>query len=438
MKIRILKKICLVLVLLAVAGCAGYKLDRAQDSLRSSFASRNYDKTIQLLEKYERKGIYKKRDHVLLNLEMGMARHFSQQYDSSSVYLTKAEDRMEQLYTKSVSRGLQSFLLSNDNTLEYDGEDYEDIYLNVFKSLNFIHQNNLDAALVEARRIAFKLSQLEIKYKGLVKALEQADTLGRTEWKAGKNNVQNSALGHYLAAVLYAKSGKPDDARIEYQKLLTAFNEQPGLYSLDKPEPKTLRKIREPQSYNLLLTAFAGRAPVKRQHDARTYLPSEDLYLKFSLPSLHLYQSRVHRVRTIINDTLTVPIPLIEEMDLVAREIYKVKEPIIYTRALARSLVKAIGVNATSNAIEEKNEDLGILVNIFGKIGQEISEKADLRSWQTLPGKAYVNVVKLQPGQHHLRMEYLDKSGNLLFTGESIVQISGDDHLKLFETLYWN
>lgn len=427
-----------VILLTQIAGCAGYRLDKAQESLRSSFASQDFDKTIRLLKGYEKRGVYKNKDKVLYNLEMGVARHFDDQYDSSSIYLSRAEEQIDRLYTKSISRGIQSFLLTNDNALEYNGEDYEDIYLNAFKSLNFIHQHNLDAALVEARRIAFKLSQLEIKYKGLANALEKADSLKKTEWKAGKSNVQNSALGHYLSAVLYAKSGKPDDARIEYEKLIRAFDDQPSVYNFQKPEREALRKIKDPDSYNLLITGFAGRAPIKRQNDVRTYLPSEDLYLKFSLPSLHLYNSRVHRIRAVLNDTISVPVYLIEEMDVVAKEVYKVKEPIIYGRTFVRSLVKAVGSNGISRAIRDKNESLGVLANIFGKIGQEFSEKADLRSWQTMPGKAYANVVKLEAGDHHLKMEYLDNAGRLIFSREKNIRISSAGELELFEALYWN
>lgn len=427
-----------LLFLTFVSGCASYQLDEAQHSLRSTFAARDFDRTVQLLENYENKGIYKDKDHVLFNLEMGMAQHFNNQFDSSSSHLSEAEEQIEQLYTKSISRGLQSFLLTNDNSLEYNGEDYEDIYLNVFKSLNFIHQNNIEAALVEARRIAFKLSQLEMKYKGIAKALAQSDTLGRTEWKAGEANVQNSVLGHYLSGLLYAKNGKPDDARIEYEKMLEAFTDQPGIYRFQRPDKEAMMRIKDPDSFNLLLTGFAGRAPIKRQNDVRTYLPQEDIYLKFSLPSLHLYRSQVNSVEAVINDTLRIPVYLMEEMDIVAKEVYKVKEPIIYSRAFARSLVKAIGTNTISRAIEKKNDDLGVLANIFGKIGQEITEKADLRSWQTMPGKAFANVIKLNPGEHTVRMEYLDERGRILYTSEKQIRLTSGKTLELVETLYWN
>ncbi len=437
---RLVKAGTFVLTVLLFAGCASYKLDDAQHNLRSSFAHSNYEKTVALLEKYQRKGVYREKDRVLFNLEMGMASHFNGRYNSSTVYFSRAEEDIDQLFSRSISRGITAFLLGNDNTLAYNGEEYEDIYLNAFKSLNFIQKGNFESALVEARRMAYKLSQLEIKYEGLASALSKADTLKKAEWKAGKTNLQNSAFSHYLSTLLYAKSGYPDDARIEYEKLIQAFEDQPGIYSFKQPDRRDMRRITDARSYNVLLTAFAGRAPIKRQNDVRLYLDEEDLYLKFSLPSLHLYRSMVHRVQVVIDDTLKAPVHLIEEMDVVSAEVYKVKEPIIYARGFARSFAKAVGSNMISDAIKKENKDLGFLANIFGKIGQEISEKADLRGWQTMPGKAYANVIKLPPGSHTLRMQYYDASGRLLFSQEKIVEIktASAGNLELFETLYWN
>jgi len=437
---------CLVFLL---GGCASYKLDEAQHNIRSSFATQNFDQTIELLKNYEKKEIYKIKDNVLLELELGTVNHFNQQYDSSTIHFERAEEKIDQLYTKSISRGLASFLITNDNALAYDGEDYEDIYLNTFKSLNFIHLNNLEGALVEARRMAFKLSQLKIKYEGLAEALARADTLEETEWKTGKSNIQNSAFSHYLAGILYAKSGKPDDARIEYERMLEAIREQPKLYHFRQTDEKSLQRIKNPAQFNVLITAFAGRAPIKRQHDIRTYVPSRDLYLKFSVPSLNLYPSQVRSVEVIFNDTLRTSVNLMEEMDLVSREMYKIKEPIIYARAFARSLLKALGSNAISNKLKEKKENsdengkddkkgLGILAGIFGKVGQEVSEKADLRSWQTMPGKVYANTVKLPAGEHHAVIQYYDADGRILYNREKKLTISQNSSLELIETLYWN
>ena len=427
----------LPIVFSLLAGCAAYKLDEAQHSLRSSFAKRNFSGSVELLHSYQDQGIYKKKDQVLYLLEMGTALHFSENYDSSSVCFTRAEEEIDQQFTKSISRGLTSMLL-NDNALVYDGEDYEDIYLNAFKSLNFIQSQELDAALVEARRMAYKLSRLEVKYEGVAEAMSSADTLNKVKWKAGKSSVQNSALSRFLSSVLYAKSGKPDDARIEYEKLREALTEQPTAYSLTGDLYRELNIIRDPYGYNVLLVGFAGRAPVKRQHDIRTFSNDLDSYVKFSIPSIHLYPSVVRNVQAVVGDTLQIALPMLEEMDRVAREIYKVKQPIIYGRAFLRAVLKAGAAEALEKKAEKKNDGNGGLAKIFGILGQELTEKADLRGWQTMPGKAYANVVKLPPGEHAITIEYRSEHDRLLFSETKNVVVQSPNDLKLAEALYWN
>ena len=430
------RKIYLLLIIL-VTGCASYRLDEAQTNLRSSFATHNFGKTANLLEKYERKDIYKSKDNVLYNLEMGTVAHFNGQYDSSTEHFSEAEQEIDDLFTRSISRGIASFIFKNDNTLAYNGEAYEDIYLNAFKSLNFIKQNDLEGALVEARRMSYKLSRVEQKYKGLAQALSKADTLGKGDWKTGQQSVQNSPLGHYLSSILYAKSGKPDDARIEYEKTLEAIQNMPG-GSISKADRQRLQAIKNGSQYNVLLVGFAGRAPIKYQHDTRLYLDDADLYLKFSLPYLRLYHSQVAQVNAVINQDQIIPLQLIEQMDVVAREVYKVKEPIIYARTLVRSLAKAIGSNAAGRAIKKENKGLGFLVNILGKVGQEFTEKADTRSWQTMPGQAYATTAQLPPGSHHVEIEYRDAQGNLLYSRQAQLEIAPNENLALLESLYWN
>lgn len=427
------KLITLFIGVFFIGGCASYPLEEAQTTLRSSFATHNFNETVSLLEKYNRKNIYRSKDEVLYELEMGTATHFSGNYAASTRHFTAAEQQMDELFTKSISRGVASFLFTNDNHLAYSGEAYEDIYLNVFKSLNFIHRGDLESALVEARRMAYKLSRVETKYRGLAETLAKADTLGRGTWKAGELAIQDSPFSHYLASVLYASSGKADDARIEYEKMLQALDN----HAL-APDRAALQPIKDSNAYNVLLVGFAGRAPVKYQNDVRLYLDEEDLYLKFSLPALRLYPGRVAHVQAVVGDSLQVPLQLIERMDVVAREVYKVKEPIIYARTFVRSLVKAIGTNAAGRALEKKNEGLGTLVNLLGKVGQEFTEKADTRSWQTMPGQAYATTLQLPAGRHRVEVEYRDSRGQLLYTCARTLEVRPGDPLKLVETLYWN
>ncbi|MEO1023906.1 MAG: hypothetical protein AAFW89_15280, partial [Bacteroidota bacterium] len=141
-------------------------------------------------------------------------------------------------------------------------------------------------------------------------------------------------------------------------------------------------------------------------------------------------------VRAVINGKKQIPLKLIEEMDVVAAEVYKSKEPIIYARSLLRATTKAVGSKVATNLVDEDREILRGFISLLGLIGQEATEKADLRGWQTLPGQAWMNVVQLPAGEHQIRMEYINGSGNVVFTETFDVQMGPDTELELLESIY--
>jgi len=313
---------CLLSVALLLQQCTAYKLAGVQNNLVNQIERRKYENAEQLLIRNWENDVYGYKDRVLYNLELGTVRHFSGDYEGSFEAFKDAEQFIDELYTKSISRAFRSFIV-NDNVLAYDGEDYEDIYLNMFNTLNFLHKNDLEGALVESRRIAYKLEQLDVRYEGLVGALSKADTTKFDNWKTGKTNVESSALGHFLSGLLFSKSGKPDDARIETEKIVKSLKKQEINFNNIFSIPDTLiQRINQPETYNTLLITFSGKAPEKIQYDTRIYLDEYDLYLKFSLPKLRLRPTQVRSVRASVNNEAPKTVYLIEEMDRIAAEVY--------------------------------------------------------------------------------------------------------------------
>ena len=246
-------------------------------------------------------------------------------------------------------------------------------------------------------------------------------------------------MGHFLSTILYAKTAKQDDARIAYHNLLTAYQDQPKTKSDNFPNSKELQTLLNPTSYNVLIKAFTGRSPSKNQNDLRIYFKEIDTYLKYSLPVLQLYNSSVTSIRVSVNgEEIINDLNMIEHLDLVAKEVYKVKEPIIYARTIVRASLKAAATNQASNEINEQNELLGRAVRLLGKVAQEATEKADLRSWQTMPGKSYGTVLKLPEGTHTIELEYYESSGRLLFTDTQEIKVGTEKDLTLVESIYWN
>lgn len=412
-------------------------LDSAQEEVRTTFISGDFEQSAKKMQELAANNVYDSKDKVLLYLEQGSVNHFAGNYEASNQFFENAEFTIDDLFTKSITRAIQSFIV-NDNSLAYDGEDYEDVYLNVFKTLNYIHLNDLEGALVESRRVSYKLGQLNLKYNDLVSALSKADTTQTDpdKWKTGETNVQNSALGHYLATILYAKTGKSDDARISYNNLVKAYSDQPSVYGNNTPDPRALFQLTEPNSYNVIIKAFSGRSPVKRQNDTRFYFKSTDTYLKFSLPELELYPSQISHVKIKVDNGTPGTISLLEHMDLVAREVYRVKEPIIYARTIVRASLKAYASKRASKKISKENETLGSVFNLLGKVAQETTEKADLRGWQTMPGKVHGTVLNLSPGSHTIEIQYYSKSDVLLFSEVKTIEISPQKSLHLIESIY--
>jgi hypothetical protein len=421
--------------LFILTGCASYKLDVAQGDLRNSFVSGNYEQASDLMASLDKKDVYKSKDQVLKNLEYGTILHFAGRYDSSITYFNRAEDLIEANYTKSITQGAASLLLS-DNALSYDGEEYENVYLNAFKALNFLHQGDLESALVESRRIAFKLEQLDIRINGLASVLEKKDSTAIANWEPNKVNVQSSALSRYLATVLYAKTGKFDDARIEYDRLKLSIIEQDNIRRFYGPDIDNLPDLYDANSYNVLLSAFTGVAPIKEQEDFRLFIGDNDLYVKFSIPRLFMYDTQVNNIRVVVDDREEYYLNMIEEMDAVAADIFYAKRPVVYARALARSVLKATGTSKITKRARKEGEGWGLLAFFLGIIGQEVSEKADLRAWQTLPGQSWMQVINLPPGDHQLRMQYLDYNDRVLYEERKEITVKPSTRLELFESIY--
>lgn len=428
--------ICIILAGL-IYGCGSQKLMSGQKEMRVSFQSGKYQQAAHIADSLKKNDVYKAKDRVLYALEKGTIYYFQDENQKSVEAFTNAEEYMDQFFTKSAKVGIKAFL-TNDTQLNYNGEVYEDVYLNGFKSLSYLKMDKLESALVEARRIVQKLEQAESKYSGLAESLSEADTTNNEniEWKAGTSQIHDSPFGRYLSSALYAKNGDRDDAEIELDKLKTAIDNHNALPDSRLKFHSDYEKIDDPNSYNTILTAFSGRAPDKVSDNIEIEDVGDDTGLKIAIPKLVMQPSDVAYVKAVINDTMTTRLPLIEEMDKVARETFQIKKPIIVARATVRGILKSVGQDAATDAAEEESEALGEAVNILGGAIREASEKADLRGWQTMPGQVYTNVVKLPPGKHQITFEYYSAKDQLLYSEQKSIKLNKRERLEPVSSIY--
>jgi len=430
----------LLLCLFLSVGCGSVATKKAfYEPITADLSNDNFDAAVQRIEAAKADNKYKKKDRFLYLLDAGLAYHYASRFDTSNAKLTQAEDAADELFTKSISRASASLLL-NDNVLEYAGEDYEILYTNLIKTLNYIAQDDFDGAFVEVKRANEKLNLLELKYADASQRFKQGsldDTVRvDMDYQAKKVRFNNDAFARYLSMHMYSTEGKMDDARIDYDLLRSAFVEQPHIYDFEIPNIKHFSKDKE----ILSVVALAGLAPVKEALNLRIrtdkdldlvqvlytdpwrkdseygHLPmpvSEDYYFKFSIPQIIPRSSQVSRIRVFADSELIGELQLLEDVAKVAQETFEAKKSLIYLRTVARAVAKGLAAHKA-----KKKADTGGLKGWLKKaaidVGTDISENADLRCSHLLPGKIYVGDFEIEPGTYDLTIEFLDVNGDLI------------------------
>ncbi|MCL2138632.1 MAG: hypothetical protein FWH41_03780, partial [Treponema sp.] len=253
-----------------------------------------YAESIALLEK-NKKFLYSNRDTVLYCLDKGMLSHYAQLYADSSRLLEDGERAIEEAFTKSVTQEISAFLI-NDNARDYGGEDYEDIYINVFNALNYHHRGEPEGAMVEIRRMNSKLEYLAFKYDAslarLRKKAQEDSSVSMPPEPARPAQFSNSALARYLGMLFYRGAGLHDSARIDRDWLRAAFAGSPAVYK--QPVPSSISgELAIPEGMaRLNVLSFAGLSPVKREAVMRLPI-GNGRWIKIALPEMASRRSSV-------------------------------------------------------------------------------------------------------------------------------------------------
>lgn len=458
------KFIILLTISFLFISCASMQTQKQQyQGIKEKIINNDYAAAISQIKAAKEK-FYKEKDRVVYYLDLGMLYHYNKQYQKSNEMLTKAEEAIDYLFTKSVSKAATSLLL-NDNALAYSGEDYEDIYLNIFKALNYLEMNEFDAAFVEIRKINNKLTKLSTKYTKLAHQFSKAEK-AKTDFEAGENEFHNSALGRYLSLLMYRTENQWDDVRIDYNKIKEAWNLQKHIYDFSKPDLK--KAIQKTDKARLNLISFIGRSPSKRsktlyihtekdlliiaatKENPREKRNLEELdvinwkgiekgyHFKFQLPFIYLNGSKAKKIKVYVDGKFTQELDLIESLEKVAVETFKVKKPLIYLKTISRSVIKGlVSENAKSKMENQINNPLlGFAARLATDAAVDATENADLRISRFFPAKCYIGEIYLQPGTYNLKIEYIGKNGSVINTEfKNNVEVN-NNKLNLLETFY--
>ena len=402
---------------------------------------------------------YQKKDRVLYYLDVGMLYYYKPDPQKSNSLLSNAEDAIDELYTKSISKGAASLLL-NDNVLDYSGEDYENVYLNVFKALNYLSMNQFDPAFVEVRRINNKLSELQDKYEKIADEYNKSED-AKKKFTVSKNQFNNSALGRYLSMLMYRAEGKIDDARIDRNEIDKAWQSQAQLYNF--PEPNFDSYLETTGKARLDVIGFVGKAPqlFARNLTIHTFkdavviyvsdgknekqldvIPWKDMtsgyHFKFSLPAMEKQGTVITKISVEVNGSPVCQLQTIESLENAAEDTYKLKEGLTYLKTIIRTVTKGILNEKANKELDKKTGGglFGELTRIATSAVVDASENADLRLARYFPAKAMVGEVAIDPGTYAIAVKYFGMDGRLFYTDNCGQVTIKKDELNLVQSAY--
>lgn len=402
------------------------------DYLRSG----DYDSAVKYIETAEKEGEYADKDRVLLFLDKGVVYHYAEMYNKSNEAFHQAEYLIDSLYTKSLSKGAASLLL-NDNALDYSGEVYEDLYINIFKALNYLHLGKFDDAYVEVHKISDKLKEFSVYFKEAVAEIQQYDE-NKIKFDVDEIDFYNDAFADYISHLIYREDGEEDDSRISLEKAKDAWENYPEVYNYEMPVP--LKETETKRVTTLNIIAFSGNAPVKVPIGARittfdgwimisdptdfhvTPIPFPGIRngwnFKFEFPDLEEVGTVVDNIEIYIDGNHAGNLELLENISNVADKTFQTRKSMIFFKTAMRAVAKGISAGLAGEEIKKntKDKELGDALAFLFNVAVDMTEHADLRTWRTIPGYSFTAEVPIDEGTYDIEIRFVGLKGQTLKT----------------------
>lgn len=420
-----------LVVFFLLTGCSSYST-RVTD-VRKLLAQGELDAALEKAEATQAGS-----SEVLFLMEKGLILHYAGRFEESNAAFERAELLIDDLYTKSLTKELGAFITS-DNVRDYDGEEFERVWINYYRALNYIHLGMRDEALVECRKVNQKLKRY-------------ADDKG-----SGETAYPEDPFIQYLTGLLYEWGGEVNDAFISYRIAEESYLRHAAAFGVEMPPDlpcsllRTSKRLGFSDEYRqysekypelsweetyadsgygaLVILHENGYIPFKIEQNITVPIFESDHWDKDEEFAATLarrsngYNSRNRKVKYWLRVALPQYAPgdpriaygrvsaggeqshtvTVEDLGAIARRTFEEK----YGTILLRSMVRALTKYGAHEFVDKKSEALGILSNIVAVA----TESADTRSWLTLPSALGLARLSLPAGEHNVELVFYDQNG---------------------------
>jgi hypothetical protein len=243
------------------------------------------------------------------------------------------------------------------------------------------------------------------------------------------------ALGRYISGVLSEADNEYSEAYIYYYESLKAFRSYNDAYGT--PVPRYLledlmrvsvpadrkSEVRSiipkncpipPMDYRsaqkmgkIILIHLNGKAPVKVENKFSVVTATGPISIAFpdyvaAPPSCHASKMMLKSD----SQSFEAEAELFEDINRIALKDLADRKLRITAKAIARAVAKQVVVQASANEMEKQYGPMaGLMANIAGNVAASALEKADTRSWRTLPGEIYIARSYVPEGKYQITVE---------------------------------
>jgi hypothetical protein len=402
----------------------------------------NYNQQMQEVKQAQKQGKFQQalslvpqRTAYDASYNLGLLEKARLEYLSNNTHQSKLDfeqayqnvQKAQQAAKIQLSRGVENMaaVMSNDNATQYDIPFYEQSMLHSYQALNYLIQQDISGALVEVRRAnlvqenalatnakSLHTQQNKMSSQQLSKQYpSMSNAIGSV-----KNGFQN-AYTFYLSGLLYEAAGQQNDAYIDYKKALEIYPNNSYLQQdvwrlathLGMSGDITLFKNTLPREITSINNAGNngqvaiiienGIVPAKQEISLNLPIYTSHNDLRFYSVALPSYQNniRTYSPLSIVYQGKTYQSEEIVRLQSLAAKQLKDQLPAIVTRQIARLIAK----EEIRQQMARKGGDVG---NIFASIYNIATEKADTRSWSTLPDSIHILKMNLKEGEHKLTL----------------------------------
>ena len=401
-------------------GCATYS--SSFGTIERDLAAQKYDAALLSIENEAKSP----KDRVLYLLNKGMVLRMKRDLAGSNVAFEAAKTEMDRLYASSVSENALSVIV-NDSTVSYSGDNYERVMLHLYMALNYLELGKTDSARVEALQLDAKLREFSEK--------------------SPDSKISDDAFTLYLTGLIYEEGGEWSDAMISYRSAYNAYKKHmasdaeavPSMLKIDlmrmakqqglKDESDKYKnefgielsnsKGVDPADGELVFILNNGLAPIKREKSLTTVDPVSGILVRIALPYYESRNNNVVAARIIASDDRRTATELVENIDAIAKSNLDSHMPAIIARSVARMMVKTASSKTAQQAATNNNNDaamVGLLAALTMQVAVVATERADTRSWLTLPANIQMGRVSLSPGSYSVKVELLGADQQIVAT----------------------